>query len=753
MGLEKKLKKFFRNALTVGMLSSSLVLSYSCGGKDSGVTDPSESHPTQPEKINRAPIITSNPPTTCKKDLPYLYTILANDPDGDSLTYSFDGPFFLIMQHNSLLTMCPGLNKTTSFPVTVKVSDGKLITKQDYSLTVIQPDKTYLLSQSEMDQIVNITDSSIVFSQPISYTPGDVIVADINQKTPFGMSRKILDISSDKRIAETRNASIAETYGSGKISISDQISSSDGFPGISNEKKGYEKAISFDGDFNTVLFDLDKNENTRDDQLIAKGSFAFQLDLKGELDLDARKFLFQTPVSEKVDISIVSNTSGFPQGLEKKIFDRYFAPIIPSGISPPLIIFPHVQAYVGIKPGRIRNLEARVVQEANFTPSLSYENGSFKALKDFSNQFDFSFQNPAVDFNVEAYLYLRPEFLIWGVTGAFTSSSSGLIFESKNKNSSLKFHEIMGVGIDGGVFADWLPQYAVQLLDYEKLLSGDDGNPPISSENKLAFVRIIGSNADIYTMNSDGSDSKNVTNSSPHSWNIHPSLSFDGKTIAFASKIPFSNSSPELWLMNFEDSNKNRIVQGSSGLSYPAVSPEGNEIVYFSSSFGGQINIVNIDGSSSRRFLNETGHNYSGLSWSSNGSLAFASTRNSAEGEIYTVKRDGTGITRLTNNSYFDGSPSWSPNGDKISFTSTRTGNPDIWIMNSDGANQTNLTNSADYESDSCWSSDGEKIFFVSRPAGTYSESNEIWSFDLKTSVKTRLTNNSYNEGSLSCSR
>ena len=59
------------------------------------------------------------------------------------------------------------------------------------------------------------------------------------------------------------------------------------------------------------------------------------------------------------------------------------------------------------------------------------------------------------------------------------------------------------------------------------------------------------------------------------------------------------------------------------------------------------------------------------------------------------MNADGTGQTRITNNTASDVQPAWSPDGTKIAFASNRDGNFEIYTMNADGTGQTRLTNNA----------------------------------------------------------
>jgi Tol biopolymer transport system component len=120
------------------------------------------------------------------------------------------------------------------------------------------------------------------------------------------------------------------------------------------------------------------------------------------------------------------------------------------------------------------------------------------------------------------------------------------------------------------------------------------------------------------------------------------------------------------------------------------------------------------------------------------GKIAFLSYRDSG-GEIYVMNPDGTGQTRLTFNTVYDGEPAWSPDGLKIAFVSYRDGNDEIYIMNSDGSDQTRLTSNSAYDREPAWSPDGLKIAFVSYRDGN----DEIYVMNSDGSDQTRLTSNS----------
>ncbi|MCW5862632.1 MAG: PD40 domain-containing protein [Anaerolineae bacterium] len=102
--------------------------------------------------------------------------------------------------------------------------------------------------------------------------------------------------------------------------------------------------------------------------------------------------------------------------------------------------------------------------------------------------------------------------------------------------------------------------------------------------------------------------------------------------------------------------------------------------------------------------------------WSADGTkLTFYSFGD--QGEIFTVRADGSQLTRLTFDAAFDGYPTWSPDGQQIAFSSTRSGGYRIHVMNADGSNVRQLSNQPGGLFPT-WSPDGRAIAYSADPDG-----------------------------------
>jgi len=258
---------------------------------------------------------------------------------------------------------------------------------------------------------------------------------------------------------------------------------------------------------------------------------------------------------------------------------------------------------------------------------------------------------------------------------------------------------------------------------------------------RIAFIQ----GPDVYTMNPDGSDVRQLTSLTNGNSSFWATWSADGRQIVF-SEFPPPDGFGQLWMMNADGSNQHlllsdpgyddeapsfspdgtyvvfasctsfhnefpcvikRVQTDGSGLTaltllhiergdfYPAYSPDGNAIAFGSFGRDGVIAglyLMNPDGSDVRSltipeisaFLPD---------WSPNGTtLAFSSHCCNPElPSLYAERADIRRMQRLTHNQGFiDLAPSWSPQGDAIVFERNDVvdGSSGIWVIGIDGSGE-----------------------------------------------------------------
>ena len=90
--------------------------------------------------------------------------------------------------------------------------------------------------------------------------------------------------------------------------------------------------------------------------------------------------------------------------------------------------------------------------------------------------------------------------------------------------------------------------------------------------------------------------------------------------------------------------------------------------------------------------------------------------------DIYSVKRDGTDLQRLTHFDVYTAESVISPDGERVVFTSVKDGDLDIYTMNVDGSDIRRLTDTPGYDGGAWWSPDGTKIVYRANHPTTEAE-------------------------------
>jgi Tol biopolymer transport system component len=240
----------------------------------------------------------------------------------------------------------------------------------------------------------------------------------------------------------------------------------------------------------------------------------------------------------------------------------------------------------------------------------------------------------------------------------------------------------------------------------------NEGN--VSRRGRVAFVSDRDGNAEIYTMNADGTGLTRLTKNSAGDY--APAWSPDGKRIAFYSQ---RDGNAEIYVMNADGSNVTRLTIHSKDDFDPTWSPDGTHIAFHShrASENPAIFVMNSDGSQVSKLDSK---NVGGWSpdWSPDGSQILFNSAYGLSRDIWIMNADGSGQINLTHNSEDDWWPAWSPDGERIVFHSDRDGNFEIYLMTILNQEITRLTDDPASEYDPDWSPDGTRIAYTSDRSG-----------------------------------
>ena len=130
------------------------------------------------------------------------------------------------------------------------------------------------------------------------------------------------------------------------------------------------------------------------------------------------------------------------------------------------------------------------------------------------------------------------------------------------------------------------------------------------------------------------------------------------------------------------------------------------------------------------------------------GIIAFESVR-PGRWQLYTMKPDGTELTRITRGTADNASPDISSDGTRIVWNRTTLDEPyqsDLYVMGIDGANMVQLTDTPDDEFEASWSHNGRHVAFERADPGEGEENTRIHVIGADGSGERRLTTNDARE-------
>jgi Tol biopolymer transport system component len=235
----------------------------------------------------------------------------------------------------------------------------------------------------------------------------------------------------------------------------------------------------------------------------------------------------------------------------------------------------------------------------------------------------------------------------------------------------------------------------------------------------LAYVSQSTGTGNIWIADVESGDLRQLTSGIHNDW--QHTWSPDGRWIAFLSD---RSGQTDLWLVAAGGGQAMRVTQDLAVEVNPEWSPDGQTLYYGWSESKTELQVIPVDGGSSRVLVAWPGYGVGAVRVSPDGHTILFGSNRSGNFDIWSVPFEGGEPTPFVASPLDDFLPLFSPDGSQVLFGSNRAGSRDLWVMPAAGGEARQLTDWPSSEAQARWSPDGAMIAFVSDREAT---TGDLW--------------------------
>lgn len=260
---------------------------------------------------------------------------------------------------------------------------------------------------------------------------------------------------------------------------------------------------------------------------------------------------------------------------------------------------------------------------------------------------------------------------------------------------------------------------------------------------RIVFVSDRTGHKEIWTMNWDGSDQRQLTHL--NSISIFPSASPDGRIVAFTSYV---SGAPNVYMFSLDTGRKLPFYnQRASMNAFVTFTPDSKRVIYSSTAAGGpaQLYMCNVDGSNLHRITSSGAIEVEAKINPKTGADMVDVSGREGLPQIFHMNMEGADVERLSAGTGEATNPAWNPDGIHIAFAWTKgfePGNYNIFIMDVSSRQTVQLTAGEGRNEDPTWAPDGAHIAYANRRG----RQSQIWVMNADGTGKHALTSTGSNE-------